>query len=188
MPAEAKLERTDAGLVPASEGWFVVNATEARWIHREGRGASAPLTGWTEEETAAWFPQLGVNVVVLEPGEPIGMYHWETNQEGFLVLAGEAVALIEGEERPLRAWDFLHCPPGVRHTIVGSGEAPCTILALGARGGGGDVWGGYSVDERAVRRGAGHTEETDDPAVAYARFPAPVPARYRAGLLPGDRP
>ena len=184
MPREAKLERTDAGLVPASDGWFVLNAMDARWVHREGRGESAPLTGWTDDEAEAWFPQLGVNLVVLGPGEPLGMYHWEADQEGLLVLSGEALLVIEGEERLLRAWDYVHCPPGTSHTIVGAGAAPCAILAVGAREHQTGAWGGYVADEVALRHGAAHTEETDDAAVAYARFPAPVPTRYRTGLLP----
>ena len=57
------------------------------------------------------------------------MYHWETDQEDFLVLAGEAVLIVEGEERPLRQWDFVHCPPETKHVIVGPARDLC-----GARG------------------------------------------------------
>ena len=96
--------------------WFVVNARETQWRRRPGRGHSAPLTGITDEDRAA-FPQLGMQILVLEPGEPIGMYHWEKDAEGFVVLSGEALLLIEGEERPLRRWDFVHCPPGASHMI-----------------------------------------------------------------------
>ncbi len=91
--------------MPIGEGWFVLNAQETRWYHRDGRGAVM----WFADEH---FPQVGVNLFVLEPGEPIGLYHWETDQEDFLVLSGEAVLIIEGDERPLRQWDFVHCPPG----------------------------------------------------------------------------
>src|SRR5689334_6006413 len=111
MVPEAELAETEAGLVPGGEGWFVVNARDARWIHREGRGDALPFTGWTDHEAETYFPQLGVALVVLAPGEPIGMYHRETDQEDFLVLAGDALLLVEGQERPLRQWDFVHCPP-----------------------------------------------------------------------------
>ena len=87
---ETKLEPGETGLVPAGEGWFVVNAREARWIERKGRGFSLPFTGWTGKEAATYFPQLGVALVILRPGEPIGMYHWEADQEDFLLLSGEA--------------------------------------------------------------------------------------------------
>jgi uncharacterized cupin superfamily protein len=180
---ETKLEHTEAGLVPAGAGWFVVNAREARWIERPGRGHGVPLTGWTEKEAETYFPQLGVNLVVLGPGEPIGMYHWEADQEDFLVLSGEALLIVEGEERPLRQWDFVHCPPGARHVIVGAGEAGCVVICVGSREHiGEDCNGGaYVVDETALRHGAGITEETADP---YGHLPEPRPTRYRDGWLP----
>ena len=185
MVPEAPLEETDAGLAPAGAGWFVLNACEARWRRREGRGVSLPLTGSTAAEAETYFPQLGMQLVVLGPGEPIGMYHWEADQEGFLVLAGEALLIVEGQERPLRQWDFVHCPPRTKHMIVGGGDGPCTILAVGAREHTADAeWGGYTVDEVALRRGAGVETETSDPEVAYARFPQAEPTPYRRGWLP----
>jgi uncharacterized cupin superfamily protein len=181
--SETNLALGEAGLVPAGEGWFVVNAREARWIDRPGRGHSLPLTGWTDEEAETYFPQLGINLVVLGPGEPIGMYHWEADQEGFLVLCGEALLIVEGEERPLRQWDFVHCPPRTKHVIVGAGEAECVMVCVGSREHiGEDCNGGdYVVDETALRHGAGITEETVDP---YAHLPEPRPTRYRDGWLP----
>ena len=185
MIPEAPLEQTEAGLVPAGHGWFVVNARDARWIERGGRGHSLPFTGWTEEEDA-YFPQFGVNLFVLGPGEPMSMYHWEADTEDFLVLAGEALLIVEGQERPLRQWDFVHCPPETKHTIVGAGDGPCVVLAIGARQNQeGEGWGGYTVDEAALRHGAGVEEETNDARVAYARFPRGRPTPYRDGLLPG---
>jgi uncharacterized cupin superfamily protein len=183
---EAHLEETEAGLVPTGEGWFVLNARDARWIHREGRGKSLPFTGWTPSEVETYFPQLGMTLYVLGPGEPIGMYHWEADQEDFLVLAGEALLIVEGEERPLRQWDFVHCPPHTNHIIVGSGDGPCTVLAVGSREHQNGDWGGYTVDEVALRHGAGVEEETSDAEVAYARFPKSAPTRYRRGWLPGE--
>jgi uncharacterized cupin superfamily protein len=183
---EAPLEETDAGLVPAGPGWFVVNAHDARWIEREGRGWNVPLTGWTEEEAEAWFPQAGLNIAVLEPGQPNGMYHWEADQEGFLVLAGEALLLVEGQERRLGQWDFAHFPPGTNHIALGAGDGPCVILMFSSREHqAGDDWGAYTVDETAIRHGAGVEEETSDSDVAYSRFPPSRPTRYRDGWLPG---
>jgi uncharacterized cupin superfamily protein len=182
---EAKLEQTEAGLVPASEGWFVMNARDARWVNRPGRGRNLPFTGWTEFEAETYFPQLGVALVVLGPGEPIGVYHWEADQEDFLVLSGEAIVVIEGTERPLRRWDFVHCPPETRHMIVGAGETGCVVLAAGAREHQTGDWGRYVVDEVARRHGVSADEETDDATVAYARFPQSAPTRYEDGWLPG---
>jgi uncharacterized cupin superfamily protein len=185
MP-EAPFEDSGAGQVAAGPGWFVLNARDARWIKRPGRGHNLPFTGWTDTEVEAYFPQLGVNLLVLEPGEPIGMYHWESDAEDFLVLAGEALLIVEGEERPLKAWDFAHFPPGAGHMIVGAGDGPCTVLAVGAREHQTGDWGGYTVDEAALRHGVGVEEPTTDAKVAYARFPSPEPVRYPGDLLPGD--
>jgi uncharacterized cupin superfamily protein len=184
MVPESPLEPTEFGLVPKGKGWFVLNAREAPWIDREGRGLYCLFEGFEDE---ADFSQLGINIRALGPGEPMSMYHWEADQEDFLVLAGEALAIVEGEERPLRAWDFFHCPAGVKHTIVGAGEGPCVLVAVGARDRSVDNpdWGGYTVDEAALRHGAGVEQETNEPDEAYARFAKGKPTRYREGMLPG---
>ena len=103
MVQESKLEKTEHGLVPKGEGWFVLNMRDAEWRYADGRGAVCVLGDDFEGERH--FEQLGVNPFVLRPGEPMAMYHWEGDQEGFLVVAGEAVLIIEGEERQLGAWD-----------------------------------------------------------------------------------
>ena len=176
---EAPLERTDEGLVAAGDGWFVVNAREGRWRAAEGRGAVLPFEG--EQD----FPQLGVNLYVLGPGEPMSMYHWEADQEDFLVLRGEGVLVVEGEERPLRRWDFVHCPAGMKHTIVGAGDDLCVVLAVGAREHEDDPdWGGYTVDEVAGRHGVSVVRETSDVAEAYAHVGRREPTAYRDGWLP----
>jgi uncharacterized cupin superfamily protein len=177
---EAPLEENEAGLTPATDGWFVLNARRARWLQGADVSASCELEGEHE------FPQLGMFLRVLRPGEPVAMYHWEADQEDFLLLSGEALLIVEGEERPLQRWDFVHCPPGTKHIIVGAGAAPCVLLAVGAREHqGGEGWGCYPVDEAAIRHGAGVEEETSDPAQAYAKFPKRRPGPYQEGWLPG---
>ena len=183
MVPEAPLEHTDAGLVATGDGWFVLNARDARWRERPGRGFSLPFEGATE------FTQVGVSLYVLEPGEPIGMYHWEADQEDFLVISGEALLIVEGRERPLQQWDFVHCPPQTKHIIVGAGERPSVVLGIGAREHQtGDSWGGYNLDETAKRHGASADLETNDAEQAYARYAASTPTAYRDGWLPSDRP
>jgi len=179
--SEAELEQTEHGLRPKTDGWFVLNARDATWRHADGRTAICDFEGDASE-----FPQVGINVSVMQPGEFMAMYHWEADQEDFLVLSGEAVLIAEGEERPLRAWDFVHCPADTKHTIVGAGEGPCIVLAVGAR----DrtrqpEWGGYTVDEAARRHGVSVTEDTTEPDVAYAPFTRRRPTAYRDSWLPG---
>ena len=185
MIPEAPPEQTEAGLVGVGGGWFVLNAREASWNDRPGR-KSVSFTGQTEFESDTYFPQLGVNLAVLEPGEPNSMYHWETETEAFLVISGEALLIVEGQERPLRQWDFVHCPPKTEHVIVGAGEGSCVVLAMSSRenqefG----PYGAYTVDEVARRHGACPEEETQDAGVAYASVPDSVASSYREGWLPG---
>ena len=180
MVPEAQLEQTAEGLVAKTDGWFVLNARDARWYHAEERSALCDFEGDLD------FAQLGINVSVLGPGESMAMYHWEADQEDFLVVAGEAVLIIEGEERPLRQWDFVHCPPNAAHTIVGAGVGPCVVVAVGAREHDGKPdWGGYPVDETAARHGASARAETTEPSEAYAHLTRRQPVRYREGWLPG---
>ena len=131
------------------------------------------------------FEQVGIHLCALEPGEPMGMYHWEADQEDFLVVNGEALLIVEGEERPLRRWDFVHCPAGTGHVIVGAGSGPCVIVAVGAREHQDAAgWGGYPVDDAARRHGAGVEAETTEAAEAYASVPGRQPTAHREGWLP----
>jgi uncharacterized cupin superfamily protein len=187
MVPEAKLEETDAGLVPRSAGWFVLNAHAARWYDKPGQGHSLPLTGNDEHEAETFFPMLGMAIRVMNPGEVSTTYHWETEQEDFLVLAGEALLIIEGQERRLQQWDFVHCPPETRHAFVGAGDRPCVLLCASSRqfqkhG----PWGFYCADATAARHNAASPEDTQDGGVAYARFPPSRATRYPDGLLPGS--
>src|SRR3954465_7538807 len=169
MVPESRLESTEARLGPPGGGWFVLNAREARWVHAQGRSAICEFEGPFEGEQD--FLQLGISLSVLEPGESMGMYHWEADQEDFLVLAGEALLIVEGEERPLRQWDLVHCPPGTKHIIVGAGGGPCVIVAVGARAHqDGPDGGGYPPDATAEKYGAGVGEETNEPKKAYAHL------------------
>ena len=174
---QAQLVETERGLVPKGDGWFVLNAREAQWWKRR--------VTVCDFEGEPRFRQLGINLTLLEPGAPMTMYHWEADQEDFLVLFGEALLVIEGKELPLQQWDFIHCPPETKHIIIGSGDVPCLVLSVGAREHqGAPGWGGYTVEELALRRGAGVEEETADAKEAYARFPKYEPTRYQDGWLP----
>ena len=183
MVPEAKLKKTKYGLVPQGDGWYVLNMREAEWRRADGRGAVCVVgddfEGWRRESA-----QFGVNPFVLQPGEAMSMYHWELDEEDFLIVFGEAVLVVEGEERRLRAWDFVHCPPQTRHLIVGAGTRPCLVIAVGAREHSEDPRSlGFPVDAVAKRHGASVEEETMDGGLAYARAPLREPAENAGRFL-----
>ena len=182
MVEEARLVEGEAGgLVPAGDGWFVLNARDAGWLD----GTLGKYTGF--EGPHVHFPQLGVNLNVLKRGEPMTMYHREDLQEGFLVLAGECTLIVQGEERPLRQWDFFHCPPGVDHAIVGAGDGQALVLAVGARTGAeesGEHGLVYPADPVAQKHGASVRQTTSEARQAYEGHSFRRCA-YEDGWLPG---
>jgi uncharacterized cupin superfamily protein len=180
MTAEAAITATEHGLIPKGEGWFVLNAREALWWHTDWRGWFCDFEGDVE------FPQIGININVLPPGQPRGLYHAENAQEDFLVVSGECLIVIEGQERMLKQWDFVHCPPWTEHVLIGAGVRGCVLLSIGARK---DVFRGleirFPVNDIALKHGAGVIEETSSPAKANADRGQPRRCRYREGGLPG---
>ncbi len=164
------MERTDYGVVAATEGWFTVNVRDGAWVTNEQMGDACIF-----ETDAVPFGQIGYTLHVLQPGQPNGMYHHEDDQEDFLVLSGECIAIIEGQERTLKAWDFVHCPPGTEHIFVGAGDGPCVIFMAGARANRGS--GVYVRNDAALRHGAGVETETTESREAYAPFPKWQPGR-----------
>jgi uncharacterized cupin superfamily protein len=161
---EATIEQTDAGAVVASPGWFVLNMADSAWT-QDDRGGEWSTFGEPEGE----FEQYGIGIHVLKPGQVNGLYHSESVQEDFLVLSGECLLLIEEEEHPLKAWDFVHCPPGTTHSFVGTGDVPCVIFMTGGRSEDKEIV--YPRSELAIRHGAGVETETRSPREAYAPFP-----------------
>jgi uncharacterized cupin superfamily protein len=173
---EAKLQDAGSGLAPVGPGWFVVNANDAAWVRNDAFGnrcvfeSSDRVLMERPGVEPQYFTQTGFTLAVLEPGKPSGMYHAESSQEDFLVLSGTCLLLIEEQERPLKAWDFVHCPPGTRHTFVGTGDQPCVIFMTGARREGDTIV--YPRSDTALKHGAGVETETPSPPEAYAPFPA----------------
>ncbi len=191
--AEARLEDVGSGLAPVSPGWFVVNVHDAAWLHNDLFGARCAFQADRRvlrerpELDEQRFPEVGVTLAVLEPGRPSGLYHAESAQEGFLVLDGECVLVVDSAEQRLRRWDFFHCPPGTPHAFVGSGGHRCILLMLGARPEGKTIV--YPRSDAALARGAGVEEETASPAEAYAPLPPWVPGRpEREDALPWAAP
>jgi uncharacterized cupin superfamily protein len=172
---EAVVRDTETGRVVAGAGWFVVNLTEAGWERKGEFGVRCRFEGPDPR-----FPHFGVNVHVLMPGQPNALYHAESTQEGFLVLAGECLAVIEGHERPLRKWDYVHCPPGTAHVLVGAGDGPYAILMVGAPRTASLAEVHYPEDAVAARHGASVTQTTSSSKQAcadraYTVTPEPAP-------------
>jgi uncharacterized cupin superfamily protein len=176
MADEAELTDTGHGLVPEGDGWFVVNAREARWWYHDAFGSAVVFEG------DARFHEFGINIQVLNPGQPNCMYHGENAQEDFLVLFGECLLLVEGEERRLKQWDFVHSPAWTEHVFVGAGDGPCGILMVGARPD--EEALRYPVVDVARKHHAGVEKETSSGQEAYASFPRSTEGRYREGALP----
>jgi uncharacterized cupin superfamily protein len=170
----AKVDETEHGLTAVEPGSFVINLADARWRGYELAGH------WTDFEPPEGFEHYGIGVHVLQPGQPNGKYHSENVQEDFLVLSGECILLVEGEERPLKAWDFVHCPPWTEHVFVGAGDGPCAIVGVGARNAGEGLR--YPVSDVALKHSAGVTEEATSGKVAYAGVPETTKAPYSEGL------
>jgi uncharacterized cupin superfamily protein len=165
---KARIERTDTGLVPADDGWFIANLADLRWETLRGGG-----TWCSFESPNARSATLGIGVHILSPGEKPGYYHAESNQEGFLVLSGECIAIVEGEEHRMRAWDYFHCPPGTAHITIGAGDEPCALLMVGTRSP--DATIRYLVEPAAAKHGASVETASDSPGEVYADEPPIAP-------------
>jgi len=177
MVPEAELTKTENGVVPKGEGWYVINAREAEWMTHPKFGSDAAFEGDVR------FPDIGFHIGVLQPGQPNCYYHAEDVQEDFLVLSGECILLVEGEERRLKAWDFVHCPEWTEHVFVATGEAPCLMVAVGGRRQPDDKVV-YPVNDVALRHDAGVETETTVPDEAYAGTGEITRIAYPEGVLP----
>ena len=181
MPVnEARSEDTPYGRYVTSDGWFVHNFGEALAVRNEEKGGALyPL-----EPRESPFPDFGVNVRVLWPGDASGLYHSEDAQEGFLVLSGECTLIVEDKERTLRPWDYFHCPAGTHHIIVGAGDGPCVVVMIGARPEEETLH--YPVSDAAAKYGASVAKETEVADEAYADWPGDyVPTRVPWPLAAG---
>ncbi len=139
---------------------FVMNLRQAPALGQPRRGTMLDFEAGRDA-----FPDTGVNVQILQPGQPNCRYHSEPVQEDFLVLQGECRVILDGTEIPLRQWDFVHCPAGAEHVFVGAGAAPCAVLMIGSRR---EDAAHYPVNAVAAKYGASVDQATDDPGEAYA--------------------
>jgi uncharacterized cupin superfamily protein len=141
---------------------LIINLSDAP---ARSHGRRATVIDW-EPEGRSW-PDTGVNVQIMQPGQPNCKYHSEPVQEDFLVLHGECVAVIDGKEHVLRQWDAFHCPAGTEHVFVGAGSGPCAVLMIGSRR---RDEPHYPVNDVAAKYGASVAVDTDEPDEAYAEW------------------
>jgi uncharacterized cupin superfamily protein len=163
---EARIEKTPEGQVPVGGGWFILNLGEMAWETVHGFGVAL---GFGAPDADPGAPRVGVHIHVLQPGESNGYYHAEDAQEGFLVLSGECVAVIENEERRMRQWDYFHSPPGTEHITVGAGDEPCAILMFGSPDPRRKVE--WIANETAAKHGASVAKTTGRDTEAYGELP-----------------
>jgi uncharacterized cupin superfamily protein len=181
MIEEARLEQVESGLTPVTAGWFVINARDGAWLNNDATHACCifesddfVLRG-RPDLTEYVKPGAGFALRVLQPGRAIG-YHAESVQEDFLVVMGECILIVEEQERRLRAWDFVHCPPGTAHAFVGAGDGPCVLVCTGNRDFNDETfWRVYKRSDIALRHGASVEQETTSDAEANA----PIRGRWR---------
>ena len=178
MIEETPPKETPDGLAPSGSGWYVLNARDATWVGQDGLWRGAWLQPDEERSTLAF------NLTVLDPGHPMARYHAESNHEAFLVVAGECLLLVEGQERRLRAWDFFQCPPWTEHILIGAGTTPAVVVAVSSRSE--DASTRYVAADVARRHGASPTHDTELAAEAYADDSPPRILAYRDGDLPGS--
>ena len=165
MVHEAEIESTPEGQVPAGAGWYILNLGEMAWETAAGFGV------WRDFDDQDSDPseRMGVHVHVLQPGESNGYYHAEAAHEGFLVLSGECIAVVEGEERRMRRWDYFHSPAGTEHITIGAGDEPCAILMFGSPDPRRKVE--WIANETAAKHGASVARTTGRDTEAYGELP-----------------
>lgn len=181
---EARIEETDQGRMPAGEGWFLLNLGEMPWETVPGFGVWRDFD-WGRKSDAE--PGIGVHIHVLQPGESFGYYHAEEAQEGFIVLSGECLAVVEGQERPMGQWDYLHSPPNTAHVLIGDGDGPCVLVMFGSADPRRRVE--WIAEETAAKHGASVKRTTGRDTEAYGDLPAavaiPPPAPFGERSTPG---
>ena len=89
---------------------------------------------WSLARRSVGVTSFGMNLVAIEPGYSIPE-HDETardQEEVFIVLAGAATALLDGEEYPAPPGTFVRVEPHVRRTVRNDGPDPVDLLIVSA--------------------------------------------------------
>ena len=108
---------------------------------------------------------LGINLIVLQPGQAGRIHRHERQEEVYLVLEGELSLLLEGEERVVPANGLARVAPDIRRQLVNRRPRRLVLLALG-----------------------GAVEHEGRDGVAYASWEASEGAPPQEVPLPADVP
>jgi quercetin dioxygenase-like cupin family protein len=89
---------------------------------------------WLLARRSLGLRSFGMNLVVIEPGGRIPEHDERprNQEEVYIVLAGAAVALVDGEEHPAPAGTFVRLNPEPLRTIVNVGDDPVRLLLVSA--------------------------------------------------------
>lgn len=89
---------------------------------------------WVLARRSLDIRSFGMNLVEIEPGDRIPE-HDETprdQEEVYVVLAGTAVAVVDGEEHAAPAGTYIRLDPEPLRTIVNVGDDPVRLLLVSA--------------------------------------------------------
>ena len=96
----------------------------------EGSGESS----WRLARKSLGISSFGVNIVDIGPGGKIPE-HDETGrdqEEVFVIIDGDAVAVIDGADMAAPRGTFVRVAPEVRRTIRNDGEEPARVMIISA--------------------------------------------------------
>jgi quercetin dioxygenase-like cupin family protein len=103
------------------------------WDDFEEMEGSGEAT-WHLARKSLGISSFGMNVVDIGPGGGIPE-HDETerdHEELFVVIDGEATAVIDGMEHPAPRGTFVRVAPEVRRTIRNDGSDPARVMVISA--------------------------------------------------------
>ena len=89
---------------------------------------------WALVRKSLGIASFGVNVVEIAPGQGIPEHNEaERDQEElFVVLEGQLVAVIDGERHPVGARSYVRIDPELTRTFVNEGDSVARLLIVSA--------------------------------------------------------
>lgn len=72
-------------------------------------------------------------ITTFKPGSKIAL-HYHNCAESVVILGGEAIAEVDGQRTPMKAFDATYVPAGVPHRFLNESDQPMSILWTYAAG------------------------------------------------------